>query len=249
MRDSAIIFDYGGTLDTRGDHWGKVIWHAYERHSVPVSEQAFRDAYVYAERTLGRENIIKPTDTFRHTLDVKLSLQFSYLRDNRLWQAADPEMEEKHEALLSSLYEGLQATVAHSRRVLLALRERGCRMVLVSNFYGNVETVLREMQLADLFVKVVESAVVGIRKPDPRIFLLGVEALDVPASQVTVVGDNYGKDILPGKEAGCRTVWLRGESWKDEDVDGKAADYQIDDISELLSEVPSIPTSYPVFPD
>lgn len=249
MRDSAIIFDYGGTLDTRGDHWGKVIWHAYERHSVPVSEQAFRDAYVYAERTLGRENIIKPTDTFRHTLDVKLSLQFSYLRDNRLWQAADPEMEEKHEALLSSLYEGLQATVAHSRRVLLALRERGCRMVLVSNFYGNVETVLREMQLADLFVKVVESAVVGIRKPDPRIFLLGVEALDVPASQVTVVGDNYGKDILPGKEAGCRTVWLRGESWKDEDVDGKAADYQIDDISELLSEVPSIPTSYPAFPD
>ena len=249
MRDSAIIFDYGGTLDTRGDHWGKVIWHAYERHSVPVSEQAFRDAYVYAERTLGRENIIKPTDTFRHTLDVKLSLQFSYLRDNRLWQAADPEMEEKHEALLSSLYEGLQATVAHSRRVLLALRERGCRMVLVSNFYGNVETVLREMQLADLFVKVVESAVVGIRKPDPRIFLLGVEALDVPASQVMVVGDNYGKDILPGKEAGCRTVWLRGESWKDEDVDGKAADYQIEDISELLSEVPSIPTSYPVFPD
>ena len=249
MRDSAIIFDYGGTLDTRGDHWGKVIWHAYERHSVPVSEQAFRDAYVYAERTLGRENIIKPTDTFRHTLDVKLSLQFSYLRDNRLWQAADPEMEEKHEALLSSLYEGLQATVAHSRRVLLAPRERGCLMVLVSNFYVNVETVLREMQLADLFVKVVESAVVGIRKPDPRIFLLGVEALDVPASQVTVVGDNYGKDILPGKEAGCRTVWLRGESWKDEDVDGKAADYQIDDISELLSDVPSIPTSYPAFPD
>ena len=249
MRDSAIIFDYGGTLDTRGDHWGKVIWHAYERHSVPVSEQAFRDAYVYAERTLGRENIIKPTDTFRHTLDVKLSLQFSYLRDNRLWQAADSEMEEKHEALLSSLYEGLQATVAHSRRVLLALRERGCRMVLVSNFYGNVETVLREMQLADLFVKVVESAVVGIRKPDPRIFLLGVEALDVPASQVTVVGDNYGKDILPGKEAGCRTVWLRGESWKDEDVDGKAADYQIEDISELLSDVPSIPTSYPAFSD
>ena len=46
------IFDYGGTLDTGGQHWGKVIWHAYERQQVPVSEEAFRDAYVHAERTL-----------------------------------------------------------------------------------------------------------------------------------------------------------------------------------------------------
>ena len=244
MKNSAIIFDYGGTLDTRGDHWGKVIWHAYERHAIPVSEQAFRDAYVHAERTLGKEDIIRPADTFRHTLDVKLDLQFSYLRDNGLWQCSDSEIKKKHEAVLSSLYEGLQATVKHSRQVLLALRERGCRMVLVSNFYGNVETVLREMQLDDLFVRVIESAVVGIRKPDPRIFLLGVEALGVPAPQVTVVGDNYGKDILPGHEAGCRTVWLRGESWKDEDVDGKAADYQINDIAEILTDIPGLPVTF-----
>ncbi|MFC2493522.1 MAG: HAD family hydrolase, partial [Prevotella sp.] len=25
-----IIFDYGATLDTNGDHWGQVIWHAYQ---------------------------------------------------------------------------------------------------------------------------------------------------------------------------------------------------------------------------
>ena len=48
------IFDYGGTLDTGGQHWGKVIWHAYERQQVPVSEALFREAYVHAERTLGR---------------------------------------------------------------------------------------------------------------------------------------------------------------------------------------------------
>lgn len=239
MKNSAIIFDYGGTLDTKGDHWGKVIWHAYERNAVPVSEPDFRDAYVFAERTLGKEDIIKPTDTFFHTLDVKLDLQFSFLRDNNIWQCAESERREKHDAVLKDLYDNLQATVKHSRDVLLALRERGCRMVLVSNFYGNVETVLHEMQLDDFFVRVIESAAVGIRKPDPRIFLLGVEALGVPAQEVTIVGDNYEKDILPGHEAGCHTVWLRGESWKDEDVDGKAADVQILDIEEILS--PSFP--------
>lgn len=235
MRNSAIIFDYGGTLDTKGDHWGKVIWHAYERHAMPVSEPAFRDAYVFAERTLGKENIIKPTDTFYHTLDVKLNLQFSYLRDNQLWQCSDEEIKEKHDAVLKTLYDDLNATVSHSRDVLLKLREKGCRMVLVSNFYGNVETVLAEMHLDDLFVKVIESAAVGIRKPDPRIFLLGVEALGAQPSEVTIVGDNYEKDIAPGHEAGCRTIWLRGESWKDENVDGLAADVQIQDIEEVVT--------------
>lgn len=239
MKNSAIIFDYGGTLDTKGDHWGKVIWHAYERNDVPVSEPDFRDAYVFAERTLGKEDIIKSTDTFFHTLDVKLDLQFSFLRDNNIWQCTESERREKHDAVLKDLCDNLQATVKHSRDVLLALRERGCRMVLVSNFYGNVETVLHEMQLDDFFVRVIESAAVGIRKPDPRIFLLGVEALGVPAQEVTIVGDNYEKDILPGHEAGCHTVWLRGESWKDEAVDGKAADVQILDIEEILS--PSFP--------
>ena len=49
MKIKALIFDYGGTLDTAGCHWGKVLWHAYQRMNVPVSEDAFREAYVYAE--------------------------------------------------------------------------------------------------------------------------------------------------------------------------------------------------------
>ena len=70
------IFDYGATLDTAGQHWGKVLWHAYERQQVPVNEAYFREAYVYGERTLGRTSLIKPDDTFHKTLEVKLRLEF-----------------------------------------------------------------------------------------------------------------------------------------------------------------------------
>ena len=75
------IFDYGGTLDTGGHHWGKVIWHAYERQQVPVSETLFREAYVYGERTLGKNPIIQPDFTFRQTLEKKLQLQLEYIED------------------------------------------------------------------------------------------------------------------------------------------------------------------------
>ena len=49
---AGLIFDYGGTLDTGGQHWGQALWHADERHHVPVAEEQFREAYVYVERTL-----------------------------------------------------------------------------------------------------------------------------------------------------------------------------------------------------
>lgn len=201
---AGYIFDYGGTLDTGGQHWGQVLWHAYERHQVPVTEVRFREAYVYAERTLGKNPVIRPDFTFRQTLETKLHLQQEYLKveNEKYWQT-----------ILDDLYERTKTMTAQSREVLLQLKDHGLPMVLVSNFYGNMHTVLHEFGFDGLFLKVIESAVVGIRKPDPRIFLLGVEALGLKPEEVTVVGDSLDKDIMPAHEAGCQTSWLRGEGW------------------------------------
>ena len=86
-------------------------------------------------------------------------------------------------------------------------------MVLVSNFYGNIAAVLADFGLSHYFKAIVESAVVGVRKPDPRIFGLGVEALGMKAREVLVVGDSLGKDILPAESIGCRTAWIKGRRW------------------------------------
>ena len=80
MKTKGYIFDYGGTLDTAGCHWGKMLWHAYERQSIPVTEEQFREAYVFAERTLGKNPIIQTDYTFRKTLEVKLRIEFEYLQ-------------------------------------------------------------------------------------------------------------------------------------------------------------------------
>ena len=96
--------------------------------------------------------------------------------------------------------------------------------------------VLREFGFDGLFREVVESAVVGVRKPDPRIFTLGVEALGMEAAEVTVVGDSYDKDIVPAHSIGCQTVWFKGPGWTDEEPDGKAATRIIYGIEELLEQ-------------
>jgi putative hydrolase of the HAD superfamily len=223
------IFDYGGTLDTGGQHWGKVIWHAYERQQVPVSEEAFREAYVHAERTLGRNPIIQPDFTFYKTIETKIRIQLEYLQEKNDVSSVSSYLK----PLTDSLYEATVKETAKSREVLLQLKQQ-YPMVLVSNFYGNIATVLQEFKLDGIFDKIIESAVVGVRKPDPQIFTLGVEALGMQPDEVVVVGDSMDKDIIPAGKAGCHTVWFKGEGWTNDPVDESPAGKVITDLTQIL---------------
>lgn len=217
----AYIFDYGGTLDTGGQHWGMRIWQAWQECGVPAKWEEFREAYVYAERKLAREPIVRADFTFRDLLDAKLRIEMEHAGIGGAW----------HDRVLGRLYEATKQATADSVRVLRGLPGR---KVLVSNFYGNIATVLGEFDFGGMFESIVESAVVGVRKPDPRIFALGVERLAMPAGEVTVVGDSYTKDIVPAKAAGCKTVWLRGQQWEDKEPgDTALADRVIASLGEL----------------
>ena len=236
------IFDFGGTIDTNGCHWGKFIWHAFKRHQVPVNWEEFREAYVYAERQLGRNPIILPTDTFRQTLDKKLRMEMEWLVTQGYWYSFPLEVERLHAAVLNDLYGSVCECVARGREVLLQLKSR-YPLVLCSNFYGNLNEVLKEFQLDNLFQDVVESAAVGIRKPDSRIFELALQSFGgrEAAADVVVVGDSLKNDIRPARAVGCQTVWLKGEPWDSEAAaDSKSysdeADRIIADMSDLLIE-------------
>lgn len=210
-----VIFDYGGTIDSRGDHWSEVIWDGYREAGVDVDKAQFRDCYVYAERELAKTRHILPEHNFYDLLLIKMRIEIGNLVDNSVL-AADYPVEEKAVAVAKYCYNRAKQSIEEARPTLDFIHAR-VPMVLVSNFYGNVETVLADFDLLRYFKKVVESAVVGIRKPDPRIFQLGVDALGLPADEVLVVGDSYKKDIVPAESIGCHVAWLKGKGWTAEE--------------------------------
>ncbi len=227
-----IIFDYGGTLDSNGKHWAEVLWDACVAHQVPVDKTAFRNAYVYAERYLALHPVILPEHTFLDLLKEKTRIQMEWLVDNKFLSNNDKTYEYSL-AISNQCYTFVIDTLNTAKPILRELYER-YPMVLVSNFYGNVETVLSDFGLTSYFGKIIESAVVGVRKPDPAIFRLGVEALSLTPDEVVVIGDSYKKDILPASSIGCRTIWIKGKGWDDDDDNKtKGADVIIADISEL----------------
>lgn len=229
-----IIFDYGGTLDSRGDHWSHVIWSAYRKAGVLVEYDAFRDAYVYGERELARTLHILPHHNFKDLLQIKMRIQLQYLAQGQF--ISPEEIEPKADEVAEICYQAARDCIEESKTVLEQLYHK-YPMVLVSNFYGNVCTVLKDFGLDKYFLKVIESAVVGIRKPDPRIFELGVQALGLPAEQVLVVGDSYKKDIIPAQSIGCAALWLKGRGWtqEEDEVIHPATIASIGEVLSLLS--------------
>ena len=133
-------------------------------------------------------------------------------------------------------YAVAKGVVNNARKVLQKV-EKKYKMVLVSNFYGNIRTILEDFGLLCHFEEVIESSVVGVRKPDPAIFALGVEALDFSPEQVAVVGDSYTKDILPAHSIGCHTVWLKGIGWEPEEHDETLPSAVIGSLEEVIEVV------------
>jgi putative hydrolase of the HAD superfamily len=199
-----LLLDYGGTIDTNGVHWGEVLWNAYQKFEVPVDREAFRLAYAHGERTLALQPLVKPHHIFHEVLQLKVRLQLEYLH---LGGALNDSVD--REALVQAIAAYCNDYAAACiQKAVPVLDELGGRfpLVLVSNFYGNVEAVLRSFGIRHYFKAIVESSVVGYRKPDPALFSLGVQAQGLEAGECVVIGDSYIKDIVPGKQAGCATI-------------------------------------------
>lgn len=209
-----IIFDYGGTLDSRGVHWSEVLWQGYQQAGLPIDKETFRTAYVEGERALARERIILPQDNFHTLLRKKVALEISYLPEQPDVSTRDQWVSE----IAGYCDNAARSCIDEARPMLEALHER-YPMMLVSNFYGNIDEVLRDYGIRHLFKGIIESAVVGVRKPNPTLFRLGVDALELEPHEVLVVGDSLRKDIEPAEQLGCHVLWLKGKGWTaDEDL-------------------------------
>lgn len=92
--------------------------------------------------------------------------------------------------------------------VLAELRARGHRLAVLSNSNGRLRAMLDELDLSRWFDLILDSAVEGLEKPDPRFFGLLYERLDVPASAVLHVGDVFHIDVVGARAAGCRPLLL-----------------------------------------
>jgi FMN phosphatase YigB (HAD superfamily) len=91
---------------------------------------------------------------------------------------------------------------------LARLRDLGLTLVVVSNSDGTVEQSLEAAGLRSYFSVVVDSAIAGFEKPDPRIFLHALERAGATAERTLHIGDIYHADVLGARGAGVHALLL-----------------------------------------
>jgi HAD superfamily hydrolase (TIGR01509 family) len=99
-------------------------------------------------------------------------------------------------------------TMPGTAEALDRLRGAGLRLAVVSNSDGRVEEALAAAGIRDRFDVVLDSALVGVEKPDPAIFRAALTALGVAPVEALYVGDLYEVDVVGARAAGMEAVLL-----------------------------------------
>ena len=189
MRPTAILFDAGGTLVLQDPESLSSLL------GIPIDPDAAFEAHY---RTMAEFSTLKLAGT-DHTWDWWLEQYFSRL--------GHPAPAEAGPAIRRGF--GLWKWVIPGvGDTLKALRDKGVRIAVVSNSDGSVEGSLTEGGINHLFELTIDSEVVGVKKPDPAIFELTLDRMELEPHQTWYVGDSEFHDVGGAEAAGLAKAVL-----------------------------------------
>ena len=242
MKDiRALIFDFGGTLDGNGIHWlERAYQFIHERHP-----KITREAFDVADKATITEFFLGDT-----------SHEWSYQDGSMLpvgavasEYAARCSLRETADAIAVGIYKRLglseqmkdeyvdwfcagAAEHLESNRRWLETLHGTYKLAVISNNFGNTRGWCDEYGLTPLLEAIIDSTVLGVAKPDARIFEAALSELGVAPAHAIYVGDSYAADMVGGKNAGLWTAWLVGDQTKTR-PDASMVDVQLSHLHEL----------------
>ena len=191
-----VLFDFGGTLDSDGIPWKQRFYPIYRAEGIEWDFETFESFFHASDDSLTKETLGEVG--YKATLLEQVE---------RVLRAGD-----RFDALLAHRISErfLQESLVCLARNMILLEElsRRYRLGIVSNFYGNLEFLCQEIGYAELFVTVIDSARIGIAKPNAAIFEAALQKLDCPPEQAILIGDNPLRDMAPAKALSMPHIWL-----------------------------------------
>jgi putative hydrolase of the HAD superfamily len=226
MPPKAVLFDAGNTLIWL-DH--PFIVDTLREHGVETSVERLMEAE-YAGKLLMDELARAGGADERTRARVYFAEMFRQAgADDAAFPALAQRMFARHAE--RNLWGNVRERTADT---LEELRRRGYRLGVISNADGRVEALLESVGLRPHFELVIDSGVVGIDKPDPRIFHLAAERMGVEPAEALYVGDIYEIDVQGARAAGMGAV-LIDPLWKRDGLDCDRI-RAIHDLLDLLPE-------------
>ena len=200
----ACVFDAGGTL-VHPD-WPRLAALAEEVGGSRFSDEEMRRAFGEMLKSVGAEvqksNAPAAAERGRHWTFRGMygGLGLDEAACETLVGRIDATHAERH------IWCGVDPEAAH---VVGELKRAGLLVAVISNTEdGRLRDSLAAAGLSESFDLLVDSHLVGCRKPDPAIFRLALERLGVEPQEAAFVGDSYAHDALAARAAGLHAILL-----------------------------------------
>lgn len=141
---------------------------------------------------------------------------------------------------------GFRVIVPNGKEVVIELSKRGYTLGLISNLITSQEIPdwLEADGLTQYFKSIALSSVLGIRKPDPAIYLEAARRAVVDPANCAYVGDNLKRDVTGTRQAGFGMVviMIKPEVLQKAVITAEnKPDAIIYEFSELLNIFPAFP--------
>jgi putative hydrolase of the HAD superfamily len=184
----AVLWDFGGVITTSPFE----AFARYERENdLPVDLIRGLNAANHHENAWARfERNQVPFDEFC-TLYEKEAAEAGYHLDAR--------------AVIACLSGDVRAQMVDALR---AIRRHGLKQAcLTNNFFrfDDAPTKVERSPILDLFDAIVESSVVGVRKPEPEFYRIACRALEIEPTDAVML-DDLGVNLKPAREMGMATI-------------------------------------------
>lgn len=201
----AVSFDVYGTLvDIETDENRPAVWTGLARelgrHGLAARPDELRRGYREEVRRRLRDRGERHPEIDVRRIFTTLVHRLGGPEDLRLATVLTRRFRALSTVRLAAFPDALPTLHALRRRVAIAAVSDAQRLFL--------EPELRAVGLTGRFDVLVVSSDHGFRKPDPRLFRLAVQRLDVPAAATVHVGDNPKRDVAGAEEAGLIAVHL-----------------------------------------
>lgn len=236
---SALLFDFGGTLDGPS-HWLDRFLSRYQAAGWDLTRVELDPAFDHATATGYRATKVLARFGLADLVRFLVGHQLEFLRKDgperiraTIESGGAAGRHRIVESVTTSFVKETAAGLEHSRGVLTVLKPR-FKLGIVSNFYGNLDRILAEFRLDRLLSAVADSSKMGIFKPEPGIFQAAIGQIKVAPEQIAMVGDSLSKDCAPARRLGLHTVWYCSDAARVEREDSSVADRTIRTLDELL---------------
>jgi putative hydrolase of the HAD superfamily len=230
----AILFDFGGTLDFPR-HWLDRFVKHYLAAGINLTRGQFAPAFDTATRKAYGDYPLLNQFGLSDLVGYLVGEQLRNLPELR---SAACGIDSGHlSQTTAAIRNSFVAESAHGfavSRPLIAHLSGRFKIGVVSNFYGNLASVLKEAGMADSVQVIADSSRLTLWKPDPAIFVEALAELGVQADETLMVGDSIGKDCVPARALGMTTVWLRHQEFIETRMEASdGVNFTIDSLEEL----------------